>query len=56
MLALGCMAQRLGGELEFDREKKQFKNSENANHTFYFSDGNEGKQHGRQQVSERAKS
>ena len=31
MLNLGCIAQRLGGELEFDREKKRFSNSEQAN-------------------------
>jgi hypothetical protein len=31
MLNLGCIAQRLGGELEFDREKKIFTNNTNAN-------------------------
>ncbi|VGO22430.1 Gfo/Idh/MocA family protein [Pontiella sulfatireligans] len=31
MLALGCMAQRLGGSLEFDRETKQITNNKLAN-------------------------
>jgi len=31
VLALGCMAQRLGGELEFDRGTKQITNNETAN-------------------------
>ncbi len=31
MLALGCIAQRLGGELEFDRETRQITNNETAN-------------------------
>tara|TARA_R110002073_G_scaffold59094_2_gene149190 strand:- start:7005 stop:8363 length:1359 start_codon:yes stop_codon:yes gene_type:complete len=31
MLALGCLAQRLGGELEFDRQSKQITNNELAN-------------------------
>ncbi|WP_431311695.1 Gfo/Idh/MocA family protein [Pontiella agarivorans] len=31
MLVLGCIAQRLGGELEFDRESKQITNNEWAN-------------------------
>lgn len=31
VLALGCMAQRLGGELKFDRKTKQFTNNKVAN-------------------------
>jgi predicted dehydrogenase len=31
MLTLGCIAQRLGGTLKFDREKKQITNNELAN-------------------------
>ncbi|EMI47078.1 Gfo/Idh/MocA family protein [Rhodopirellula sp. SWK7] len=31
VLVLGCLAQRLGGELEFDRETKQITNNELAN-------------------------
>ena len=31
VLALGCIAQRIGGELEFDLENKRFKNNDLAN-------------------------
>ncbi len=31
VFSLGCIAQRLGGELEFDRETKRFTNNERAN-------------------------
>jgi len=31
VLALGCLAQRLGGELEFDRETNQITNNDTAN-------------------------
>ena len=31
MLALGCLAPRLGGELEFDRNTKQITNNRAAN-------------------------
>lgn len=31
MLALGCLAQRLGGELEFDRKTRQITNNKRAN-------------------------
>ena len=31
VLVLGCLAQRLGGELQFDREKRQVTNNKRAN-------------------------
>ncbi|WP_404309447.1 Gfo/Idh/MocA family oxidoreductase [Neorhodopirellula lusitana] len=31
VLVLGCIAQRLGGELDFDRQSKRFTNSDRAN-------------------------